>query len=74
MLRYRARVGDKRGKQRRLRLGNLGGPIALDVEALGLGRRFKAPEALTLREAREVGKALNGEVLAWARLPKDSSP
>jgi integrase len=60
MLRYRPKVGDRRGKQRRLRLGDLGGPLALDVDALGLGRSFKAPASLTLGAARDVARALLG--------------
>jgi integrase len=60
MLRYRPKAGTKRGPQRRLRLGELGGPLALDVSALQLGERFRAPGELTLSAAREVGKALSG--------------
>lgn len=50
---------DDEGKQRRLRLGELGGPVALDLAALGLSD-IKAPAALTLDGARDVAKVLNG--------------
>ncbi len=59
MLRYRTKIGTKRGPQRRLRLGELGGPLALDLEALGL-RDFRPPAALTLAAARDVARALSG--------------
>lgn len=59
-LRYRPKVGKVKGDQRRVTLGRVGGPLALDVAALGLGRDFTAPKALTLSAARDVARALIG--------------
>lgn len=68
MLRYRPKVATKRGPQRRLRLGELGRPLALDVLALRLGEGFRAPGELTLSAAREVGKA-PAPIHCWGSMP-----
>lgn len=59
MLRYTAKRGAGRGPQRRLTLGMVGGPPALDFDALGLGD-YKVPMSLGLAEARDLARALLG--------------
>jgi hypothetical protein len=57
-LRYRAKQGRGRGRQRRITLGQLGGPVALDTQTLFPD--FEVPAALTLEGARSVARALAG--------------
>ena len=60
-LRYRVRQGRAWSAQRRLHFGEVGGPLALDLVALGLAGDFLPPRAvLGLTEARQVAQALLG--------------
>jgi integrase len=60
-LRYRVRQGRNWSPQRRLHFGEVGGPLALDLVALGLAGDFLPPRAvLGLSEARQVAQALLG--------------